>query len=143
MGDYGERKSGITQIGAAEKRIDFIYSAVFGIVTINYTKADVKPISYGSKEIRDVVLYFVDNAKTYGVDPSKFTLMGYSAGAYYAADSTRLLQKADFDMASLVLCYPWTTGLDAKKLEKDFPPTLFILSGQDPISQKADRKSVV
>jgi len=63
--------------------------------------------------------------------------MGYSAGAYYAADSTRLLQKADFDMASLVLCYPWTTGLDAKKLEKDFPPTLFILSGQDPISQNA------
>ena len=40
-------------------------------------------------------------------------------------------------MASLVLCYPWTTGLDAKKLEKDFPPTLFILSGQDPISQNA------
>ena len=40
------------------------------------------------------------------------TLMGYSAGAYYAADSTRLLQK-------------------------DYPPTLFILSGQDPISQKA------
>lgn len=40
-------------------------------------------------------------------------------------------------MASLVLCYPWTTGLDAQKLEKNFPPTLFILSGQDPISQKA------
>lgn len=107
------------------------------VVTINYTKADVKPVSYGSEEIRDVVLYFADNAETYGVDPSKFTLMGYSAGAYYAADSTRLLQKADFDMASLVLCYPWTTGLDAKKLEKDFPPTLFILSGQDPISQNA------
>lgn len=107
------------------------------VVTINYTKADVKPVSYGSQEIRDVVLYFADNAETYGVDPSKFTLMGYSAGAYYAADSTRLLQKADFDMASLVLCYPWTTGLDADDLEEDFPPTLFILSGQDPISQKA------
>ena len=107
------------------------------VVTINYTKADVKPVSYGSEEIRDVVLYFADNAENYRADPSKFTLMGYSAGAYYAADSTRLLQKADFDMASLVLCYPWTTGLDADKLEKDFPPTLFILSGQDPISQKA------
>ncbi|OLA45635.1 MAG: hypothetical protein BHW39_03655 [Firmicutes bacterium CAG:552_39_19] len=107
------------------------------VVTINYTKADVKPISYGSEEIRDVVLYFADNAEVYGVDPSKFTLMGYSAGAYYAADSTRLLQLADFDMASLVLCYPWTTGLKVDKLEKDFPPTLFILSGQDPISQKA------
>lgn len=107
------------------------------VVTINYTKADVKPISYGSEEIRDVVLYFADNAEVYGVDPSKFTLMGYSAGAYYAADSTRLLQLADFDMASLVLCYPWTTGLKADKLEKDFPPTLFVLSGQDPISQKS------
>ena len=107
------------------------------VVTINYTKADVKPVSYGSEEIRDVVLYFVEHAEDYGVDPSKFTLMGYSAGAYYAADSTRLLQKADFQMASLVLCYPWTTGLSADKLEKDYPPTLFILSGQDPISQKA------
>lgn len=107
------------------------------VATINYTKADVKPVSYGSEEIRDVVLYFTDHAETYGVDPSQFTLMGYSAGAYYAADSTRLLQKADFDMSSLVLCYPWTTGLDADKLENDFPPTLFILSGQDPISQKA------
>ena len=107
------------------------------VVTINYTKADVKPVSYGSEEIRDVVLYFADHAEAYGVDPSSFTLMGYSAGAYYAADSTRMLQKADFDMSSLVLCYPWTTGLDAEKLEEDFPPTLFILSGQDPISQKA------
>lgn len=107
------------------------------IVTINYTKADVKPIKYGAEEIRDTVLYFADNADRYGVDPSGFTLMGYSAGAYYASESTRLLQKAGFDMASLVLCYPWTTGLDADKLEEDFPPTLFILAGQDPISQKA------
>lgn len=107
------------------------------VVTINYTKADVKPISYGCEEIRDVVLYFADQAEAYGIDPSKFTLIGYSAGAYYAADSTRLLQQSDFDMASLVLCYPWMTGLNADKLEKDFPPTLFVLSGQDPISQKA------
>lgn len=107
------------------------------VVTINYTKADVKPVSYGTEEIRDVVLYFANHAEAYDVDPSSFTLMGYSAGAYYAADSTRLLQKADFDVASLVLCYPWTTGLDADQLEDEFPPTLFILSGQDPISQKA------
>ena len=40
----------------------------------------------------------------------------YIIQAYYAADSTRLLQKADFEMASLVLCYPWTTGLDADDL---------------------------
>lgn len=107
------------------------------VVTINYTKADVKPISYGCEEIKDVVLYFADQAETYSIDPSKFTLIGYSAGAYYAAESTRMLQQSDFDMASLVLCYPWTTGLNENKLKKDFPPTLFVLSGQDPISQKA------
>lgn len=107
------------------------------VVSINYTTADVKSISYGSKEIRDAVLYFAKNAETYGVDPTKFTLMGYSAGAYYAVDSTRLLQKEGFKMASLALCYPWTTGLKADQLAKDFPPTLFVLAGRDPISQKA------
>ena len=35
------------------------------------------------------------------------------------------------------MCYPWTTELDAGKLDNDFPPTLFFLSGKDPISQKA------
>ena len=35
------------------------------------------------------------------------------------------------------MCYPWTTGLGADKLDNDFPPTLFVLSGKDPISQKA------
>ena len=35
------------------------------------------------------------------------------------------------------MCYPWTTGLGADKLDNDFPPSLFVLSGKDPISQKA------
>ena len=35
------------------------------------------------------------------------------------------------------MCYPWTTELGAGKLDNDFPPTLFVLSGKDPISQKA------
>lgn len=35
------------------------------------------------------------------------------------------------------MCYPWTTGLGADKLDNDFQPTLFVLSGKDPISQKA------
>ena len=26
------------------------------------------------------------------------------------------------------MCYPWTTGLGADKLDNDFPPTLFVLS---------------
>ncbi len=107
------------------------------VVTINYTKADVKPILFGAGEIKDTVLYFADHAEEYNVDPSRFALMGYSAGAYYASEGTRLLQKEDIDIAALIMCYPWTTGLKADKLDADFPPTLFVLAGQDPISQRA------
>lgn len=107
------------------------------VVTINYTKADVKPILFGAKEIKDVVLYFADHAEEYNADTSKFALMGYSAGAYYAAEGTRLLQKEDIDIAALIMCYPWTTGLNADKLDTNFPPILFVLAGQDPISQRA------
>ena len=107
------------------------------VVTVNYTKADVKPITYGAGEIRDIVLYFAANADKYHADISRFTLMGYNAGAYYASEATRLLQKEDFNMGSLVMCYPWTTGLDVKKLDENFPRTFFVLAGSDPISQRA------
>ena len=59
------------------------------VVTVNYTKADVKPILYGAKDIRDIVLYFADNADKYHADASRFTLMAYNAGAYYASEATR------------------------------------------------------
>lgn len=107
------------------------------VVSVNYTKADVKSIPYGSEEIKDAVLYFAENAEKYHADTTKIYIMGYSAGAYYAAESTRMLQKSGFKAAGLILCYPWTTGLNANKLDTDFPPTLFVLAGQDPISQKA------
>lgn len=107
------------------------------IVTVNYTTADVKPISYGSEEIKDTVLYFADKAESYHADPQKFSIMGYSAGAYYSAEAMRLLKEAGFDIASLVMCYPWTTGLPTNNLSADCPKTLFVLAGQDPISQRA------
>ncbi|HFI0668065.1 TPA: alpha/beta hydrolase [Streptococcus suis] len=44
------------------------------IVTVNYTKADVQPISYGAEEIKDTVLYFAKEKATYGVDPTQFPL---------------------------------------------------------------------
>ena len=49
----------------------------------------------------------------------------------------RLLKENDFDIASLVLCYPWTTGLPTKNLSSDCPKTLFVLAGEDSISQKS------
>lgn len=107
------------------------------VVTVNYTTADVKPVSYGSEEIKDAVLYFAENAESYHADPERFTIMGYSAGAYYAAESVRMLKKDGFAVDSLVMCYPWTTGLPTKELSSDHPRTLFVLAGEDPISQKS------
>ncbi|WP_429976767.1 alpha/beta hydrolase [Enterococcus sp. AZ051] len=107
------------------------------VVTVNYTKADVRPISYGAEEIKDTVLYFAKEKTSYGVDPAKIFIIGYSAGAHYAALSAELLSKEKFGLAGLVMAYPWTTGLSVEKQEKSFPPTLFVLAGQDPISQKA------
>ncbi len=107
------------------------------VVTVNYTKADVESIAYGAEEIKDTVLYFANNANTYNADEKKFSVMGYSAGAFYSAEATKLLEKSHFNIESLILCYPWTVGLRTKDLNQEWPATLFILAGQDPISQKA------
>lgn len=107
------------------------------IVTVNYTKADLQPISYGAEEIKDTVLYFAKEKAAYGVDPTQFSIIGYSAGANYAALASELLAKEQFDLAGLIMAYPWTTGLSVANQGEHFPPTLFVLAGQDPISQKA------
>lgn len=107
------------------------------IVTVNYTKADVQPISYGAEEIKDTVLYFAKEKTAYGVDPTQFSIIGYSAGANYAALASELLVKDRFELAGLIMAYPWMMGLSVANQGEDFLPTLFVLAGQDPISQKA------
>ena len=41
------------------------------VVSVDYTKADVNPIAYGSEEIKDTVLYFAENAEKYNVDTAR------------------------------------------------------------------------
>ncbi|MGE9834792.1 alpha/beta hydrolase [Streptococcus orisratti] len=67
---------------------------------------------------------------------TKFFIIGYSAGANYAALASELLVKEQFDLAGLIMAYLWTTGLSVAHQGEDFPPTLFVLAGQDSISQK-------
>ncbi len=107
------------------------------IVAINYTKADVKPIDYGSEEIKDTILYFAHHAQQYQIDKHRFSLMGYSAGTYYALNASKQLKQDNFPLFSVILCYPWLTGFAQTDLTQDYPPILFILAGQDPISQNA------
>lgn len=77
------------------------------VVNINYTKLDVEPFPYPQQEIRDTVLYFRDHAKEYGIDITRFSLIGYSAGGHLCAGTAILLRDADFQLNSQFLCYPF------------------------------------
>lgn len=111
--------------------------AGFVVAAVDYTKADVEPIAYGAEEICDTVCYLVQNASSYGIDPSRVFVVGYSAGAYYAEESVERLQAGGLEPAGVVLCYPWTTGLSTGSLGAGHCPALFVLAGRDEISQRS------
>ena len=77
------------------------------IVNINYTKLDVQTFPYPQEEIRDTVLYFREHAAEYGIDPARFSVIGYSAGGHLAAVSTLMLHDLGVDLSAQVLCYPF------------------------------------
>ncbi len=77
------------------------------VVNINYTKLDAKPFPYPQEEIRDTVLYFRDHAAEYGIDTTRFSLIGYSAGGHLCAGTALLLRDCGFDLNSQFLCYPF------------------------------------
>lgn len=105
------------------------------IVSVNYTKADVKPISYGVQETVGTVLYFAQHAEEYGADVTKFSVIGHSAGGHYAARTAIALAAQDFPLAAQILVCPWTSGLP-DGVSSSVAPALFILGGADPISQR-------
>lgn len=105
------------------------------IVSVNYTKADVKPISYGVQETVDTILYFARHAEEYNADITKFSTIGHSAGGYYAAKTAIALATQDFPLAAQILVCPWTSGLPSQ-VSSSVAPALFILGGADPISQR-------
>lgn len=107
------------------------------IVSINYTKPDVKLLAYGVDEIVDTVLYFNEHAEEYNGDTKKFSVIGYSAGAYYAAKAAIDLDSQGFQLASQILCCPWTKWLP-KKVSSSLAPALFILGTEDPISKASE-----
>ena len=87
------------------------------VVNINYHKIDEKPFPYPQYEIRDVVKHLTKNHMEYGVDPSRFILMGYSAGGHLCACVEHLLHEEGHPIAGQVLCYPFldfTFGLKEK-----------------------------
>lgn len=79
------------------------------VVNINYTKLDEKPFPYPQNEIKDTVLYFNEHADEYGIDGTRFSLIGYSAGGHLCAGAAILLRDVNFKLNSQFLCYPFLT----------------------------------
>jgi acetyl esterase len=77
------------------------------VVNINYHKADEYAFPYCQNEVKDVVLYFAKHAQNYGIDKTKFTIIGYSAGGHICAGAAMLLRDEKFSLNSHVMCYPF------------------------------------
>lgn len=111
------------------------------VVTIDYKLAkDSIIIGYGVAEVADTVKYFKEHAAEYNMDADRFVLMGYSAGGYHAMMAALELKKKSMDVAAQVLCYPFIRdAVDVYKTISSgqrgtLAPALFILAGNDPIS---------
>ncbi|KAF1682751.1 alpha/beta hydrolase [Veillonella sp. R32] len=75
------------------------------VVTVNYKLAkDGYDIAYGTREIVDVVKYFVENASEYNIDTDKIFILGYSAGGDHAMASTLILKQDNVDIAGQIIC---------------------------------------
>lgn len=107
------------------------------VISVNYTKADLKPMDYGVEEIVDTIKYFREHKDDYNVDVNKFVVMGYSAGAYYAAKTAISLDKQGIPLMAQVLCYPWTNSLTKEKINSTLAPAMFVWASEDPISQNS------
>lgn len=77
------------------------------VVNINYVKVDEQPFPYAQYEVRDTVKYFSENYAEFGMDTSRFALMGYSAGGHLCACAAQLLIEDDIPLSCQVLCYPF------------------------------------
>ncbi len=108
------------------------------IISVNYTKPDIKSITYGVQEGVDTVLYFAKYAEEYRADVGRFSVIGHSAGGHYAARIAIELDKKDFKLAAQILVCPWTTGLP-NKVNSSVAPALFVLGSEDAISQKTPK----
>lgn len=103
------------------------------IVSINYTKLDVQLKKYAIEEVTDSVLYFAEHANEYNIDIKKCSIIGYSAGAYYATNAVIELNKINFNFDKQILAYPYIgdTVDKMENLKSNMALTVIITCGKD------------
>ncbi|GAU89737.1 hypothetical protein RvY_02249 [Ramazzottius varieornatus] len=69
------------------------------VLTIDYRKAPENPFPAGHDDCYNAIRYFYENAELYGVDPTRISVLGDSAGANLAAGVTLRLRDSAMSMA--------------------------------------------
>ena len=77
------------------------------VVNINYHKVDRKAFPYPQEEVRDVVLHFHTHSEEFGMDRSRFAVIGYSAGGHLAAVAAYLLKDTPVKLSVHIPVYPF------------------------------------
>ena len=77
------------------------------VINIDYRLADEAPFPYPQTETADVAQYVLNHAGTFGIDPDKASVMGYSAGGHIAAGAAMLLRDRGIRLQKQILCYPF------------------------------------
>ena len=108
------------------------------IVNINYTTLDVKPIPYPQEEIRDTVLWFAIHASEFAVDPHKFVLMGFSAGAYLSVGAGTFLKEKGFELKGMILVSPLIDDTQIRLCDAGLhvSPTVLITTPSDSMKDR-------
>ena len=76
------------------------------VVNINYHKADVIPIPEMSREAANCVKFFREHAEEFGIDSSRMSIGGYSAGANITSGTVLRLLEEGIPLQQQVLVYP-------------------------------------
>lgn len=77
------------------------------VVSIDYAKAPEHPYPQAVNEVYEVVKYFTENAKKYGIDKECMCIGGHSAGGNLTAVTClRSLKEKEFSFRGQILDYP-------------------------------------
>jgi len=87
------------RVGAKEDQSGFggFFNNGFAVANIEYRLSDVAPAPAAVEDVRAAILYVVEHAKMFNINPDKIVIMGSSAGAHLALMAGLLQKDHRFD----------------------------------------------
>lgn len=112
-------------LGNAEK-MDHVceelsHTADCHVISVDYRLAPEHPYPAAFDDAYEVIAWFQNHAKEYGIDPNKMAVLGYSGGATLAtAVAMRCKKEKDFSLCAQVLHYPYLDSVHMPSEKEHF-----------------------